>query len=69
MAGPSETGAKRPLTHTLITGASAGIGLELARLFAVAGQPLVLVARRRDRLEDLARAVRRMMSRTWDEPG
>jgi short-subunit dehydrogenase len=37
----------------LITGASSGIGLELARLFARDGYDLVLVARRREKLEAL----------------
>ena len=39
---------------TLITGASAGIGAELARVFAIHGHRVALVARRGDRLTKLA---------------
>lgn len=42
----------RPVT--VITGASAGIGVALARVFARHGHELVLVARRKDRLNALA---------------
>ena len=38
----------------IITGASAGIGTELARVFASNGHAVVLVARREDRLKALA---------------
>jgi short-subunit dehydrogenase len=42
---------------TLITGASAGIGTELARVFATNGHRVVLVARRADRLATLAEEI------------
>ena len=42
---------------TVITGASAGIGAELARVFAANGHALALVARREQRLEALAEEI------------
>src|ERR1700674_424222 len=43
----------------LITGASSGFGEEFARQYAAKGHPLVLVARRLDRLQTLAESLRR----------
>lgn len=49
------TDNKQPkLTTTVITGASSGIGLELARIFAAEGHNLILAARSIGILEELA---------------
>jgi short-subunit dehydrogenase len=46
-----------PESVVILTGASAGIGTELARVFARNGHRLVLIARRGDRLAELAREI------------
>jgi short-subunit dehydrogenase len=43
-----------PFTQALITGASSGIGEQMAHMLGKAGVPMVLVARRGDRLQAIA---------------
>ena len=43
--------------YALITGASGGIGYELAKLFAEDGKDIVVIARSQDKLEDLKQEV------------
>jgi uncharacterized protein len=47
-----------PFTSALVTGASSGIGEAMVRLLGDAGVPQVIVARRRDRLDELAASYR-----------
>jgi len=56
---------------TLITGASAGLGADFARQCSARGERLVLVARRRDQLEALARELGNARAITLDlgQPG
>jgi short-subunit dehydrogenase len=51
-AAPDTNSPRRPVA--LITGASSGIGADLARRYACAGYDLIICARRQSLLEDLA---------------
>lgn len=45
-------------SYAVITGASSGIGTEFAKRFSNMGYPLVLIARREDRLKELAKQLK-----------
>lgn len=45
-----ETSPKKPFEHFVITGASSGIGLEIAKRMALAGTNLTLISRSKDKL-------------------
>ena len=49
-------------SYALVTGASSGIGLEIARGLGARGVHLVLAARRRDKLDEIAAAIGRSNS-------
>lgn len=54
---PIKRTPRKPQAVTLVTGASSGIGTALAGVFAEHGHRLVITARRKDHLEDVASAI------------
>jgi uncharacterized protein len=61
---PPQTAQPLPNGHALITGASSGIGSAIAREYARRGVPLILTARRLDRLDALAESLRSQVAVT-----
>lgn len=53
------------MSTVLITGASSGIGAELARAHAKRGDSVVLLARRVERLQQLAKEISQLAGRVW----
>lgn len=53
------------MSTVLITGASSGIGAELARAHARRGDAVVLLARRADRLQELAKEITEQGGKAW----
>jgi len=53
--GSSAAGGSMTMGWAVVTGASSGIGWEFARVLAGRGYPVLAIARRRDRLDALAR--------------